>query len=240
MKHLRKFNESGKHIIRDNDDIIEYFTDWYDSDRLEIEDYLFNIKENEVVKKTPYVKNPNIMKKCKVVTINAFNHDDLKGAGLPGMSADCLTDINALDDIVSDIKRFYDISGQENVNYSIQSDYMGIRFVLVIITGEYDESSSKQKEIDELFKELKEIMISRRKRPTIRGNWFEIKDREKDFRGLNVYSKIFRKLKENELPDNTEFLQNLIQWYQKVQESGLVLDNITGGDNQTVLKLIEA
>jgi hypothetical protein len=231
MKHLRKFNESEKHIIKDNDDIIEYFTEWYDTDRLIIEDYLFNTKENQVVKKTPYVKNPKIMKECKVVTINAFDSNNLKGASLPGMSANCLTDINALDNIISDIKRFYNISGQE-VNYTIESDYMGIIFKLVIITGDYDESKTKQKDIDELFKELNQLLIERRKRTTIKGNWFEI-------RGENNYSNTFFKLKRNMLLDNgTEFIRGLLQWYQKVQDRGMELD-ISGGDNQTVLNLKE-
>jgi hypothetical protein len=108
---------------------------------------------------------------------------------------------------------------------------MGISFKLVVITGDYDESQSKQKEIDSLFKELETIMKSKRKRPIIKGNWFEI-------RGTSNYRYTFNKLRNGELNvDGGEFNAILIDWFQKVQDLNLTI-SISGGDNQVVIKLV--
>jgi hypothetical protein len=162
---IRKFNESTETETFKNtdEDIKLFFTDYTDDNlgTLDIQNAL--VRDGEVIKMTPYVKDPKKVRKCKIVTLNIGAP---KGIKLPG--GNCMNDLETLENLIFDIKRFYALSGEE-VNYIINTDYMGLS-VKFITLGEYlTDSDSKSKEIDELLTELKDFLRNNGKRPTLKG-----------------------------------------------------------------------
>lgn len=222
------------------EEILEFFIEYKDDDpdNFKIEDVLI-FKNKRVVSATPYVKNTKDYKKGKLVTVMVDKPDGLESSYGGNFS----NSIEKLRDIIADIERFYDMSGEE-VNYKITTDYMGTKIQFVVIGGELTEDYSKSKKIDELFKELKELYKKRKFRPIIRGNWFELKTRSK--RNQSRYGDYSVDLRQylNRIVNGEINLDNvhndsqreLVQWFNKVTENGLTLD-LLGGDHQLVIKL---
>jgi hypothetical protein len=223
-----------------NDDILEFFVDYYDEDsnNFKIENVLL-YDNKEVVKETPYLKNPSKYKKAKLVTVRV----DKPSGPLYGMSK-FSTSLETLKNILSDLERFYDIASEE-VNYKIITDYMGVSIQFLVIGETVSDDTSKVKIIDDLLKEFKEMFKIRGFRPSTKGNWVEIKTSAKKSRSWRYgdYSVDLRllmsKIKEGEI--NLENLpresyRDLVEWFNKVTTNGLSID-VTGGDHQFVLKL---
>jgi hypothetical protein len=144
MKHIKKFNESLK-VSYSNEDIEEIFYDLTDNGAalLEIIDSYIT-KDNEVIKVTPYIKNPTKTRYCKLVKLilkNENNKDEIDlsivGMGIRTMS------IELLEDITSRIKRFYTMLNNQEEKFIIKPDYMGINIYFVVIVYYLSEDINK-------------------------------------------------------------------------------------------------
>ena len=223
-----------------DDEILMFFTDYYDEDpdNFKIEN-VFLKDGKEVIKETPYLKEPSKYKKAKLVTVKVNEPD----GPLHNMS-NFSTSLETLQNILSDLERFYDMAGEE-VNYKIMTDYMGIKIQFLVIGETVSDDASKVKIIDELLKEFKEMFKIRGFRPSTKGNWVEIKTTAKKNRSWRYgdYSVDLRLLM-NKIKDGEINLQNLpresyrdlVEWYNKVFDENLTMD-ILGGDHQFVIKL---
>ena len=237
-KHPVKINESFKNT---NDEILEFFSEYCDEnpDNFKIENVLL-FKNKEVVKVTPYLKEPKEYRKAKLVTVRV---DGEPKGPLHGMS-NFSTSLETLQNILSDLERFYDMTGEE-VNYKIITDYMGVHIQFLVVGEVVSDDSSKVKVMDELLKEFKEMFKKRGFRPSTKGNWVEIKTSGKKSRSIyGDYSIDLRSLM-NKIKNGDITLQNLpresyrdlVEWYNKVVSNGLNIQTI-GGDHQMVVKLI--
>lgn len=153
------------------------------------------------------------------------------------------TSLETLQNILSDLERFYDMTGEE-VNYKIITDYMGVHIQFLVVGEVVSDDSSKVKVMDELLKEFKEMFKKRGFRPSTKGNWVEIKTSGKKSRSIyGDYSIDLRSLM-NKIINGDITLQNLpresyrdlVEWYNKVVSNGLNVQTL-GGDHQFVVKL---
>ena len=235
-KHPVKINESFKNT---DDEILEFFSEYYDENpnNFKIENVLlFNNKE--VVKVTPYLKEPSKYRKAKLVKVKV---DEPKGPS-HGMSK-FSTSLETLQNILSDLERFYDMTGEE-VNYKILTDYMGVHIQFLVVGEVVSDDTSKVKIIDDLLKEFKELFKKRGFRPSTKGNWVEIKTSAKKSRSMyGDYSvdlrSIMNKIVNGEITlDNLprESYRDLVEWYNKVFSENLMIE-VLGGDHQFVIKL---
>lgn len=227
---IKRFNESTETFKNTDEDIKLFFTDYTDDNlgTLNIENAL--VKDGVIGKMTPYVKDPKKVRKCKIVTLNIGKP---KGLKLP--NGNCMNDLETLENLILDIKRFYALSGEE-INYIINTDFMGLS-VKFITLGEYlTDSDSKSKEIDELLGELKAIFKENGKRPSLKGNWLELKG------NIDYISDYFWKIDRGDWNRNhhhyaqSKFIRSLIDWYNKVTAEGFTLKTSTN-ERQFVVRL---
>jgi len=227
---IKRFNESTETFKNTDEDIKLFFTDYTDDNlgTLNIENAL--VKDGVIGKMTPYVKDPKKVRKCKIVTLNIGKP---KGLKLP--NGNCMNDLETLENLILDIKRFYALSGEE-INYIINTDFMGLS-VKFITLGEYlTDSDSKSKEIDELLGELKAIFKENGKRPSLKGNWLELKG------NIDYISDYFWKIDRGDWNGNhhhyaqSKFIRSLIDWYNKVTAEGFTLKTSTN-ERQFVVRL---
>lgn len=240
MKYLRKIFEDENKFKNTDEEILMFFTDYYDEnpDNFSIKNVL--VFDNErVVEETPYMKTPSKYRKGKLIKVQIA-----KPNGIIFSGSSSLTSISVLQDLLSDIERFYDLSG-EDVNYKIDMNYMGLS-VEFLVLGEYmKDSDSKVGKVDELLKEFKELFTKRGFRPKLKGNSVEIRtSAKKSWSAYGDYSVDLRSImnKINNGDINLENLprpnwRDLVEWYNKVQENGLSI-KVMGGDHQFLLKLI--
>jgi hypothetical protein len=222
-----------------DEEILMFFTDYYDesTNNFKIENVLLH-DNKEVVKETPYLKNPSRYKKAKLVTVRVDKPD----GPLYNMS-NFSTSLETLQNILSDLERFYDMAGEE-VNYKIMTDYMGIHIQFLVIGETVSDDASKVKIVDELLKEFKEMFKRRGFRPSNKGNWVEVKTTAKKSRSMYGDYSIDLTSIMNRINDGQITLQNLpresyrdlVEWYNKVISNGLSVD-ILGGDHQFVIRL---
>jgi hypothetical protein len=240
MKYLRKIFEDENKFKNTDEEILMFFTDYYDEnpDNFSIKNVL--VFDNErVVEETPYMKTPSKYRKGKLIKVKIAKPDGIIFSG-----SSSLTSISVLQDLLSDIERFYDLSG-EDVNYKIDMNYMGLS-VEFLVLGEYmKDSDSKVGKVDELLKEFKELFTKRGFRPKLKGNSVEIRtSAKKSWSAYGDYSVDLRSImnKINNGDINLENLprpnwRDLVEWYNKVQENRLSI-KVMGGDHQFLLKLI--
>jgi hypothetical protein len=228
---IKRFNESAETFKNTDEDIRLFFTDYTDDNlgTLDIQNAL--VKDGIVGKMTPYVKDPKKVRKCKIVTLNIGTP---KGLKLPP-NGNCMNDLETLENLILDIKRFYALSGEE-INYIINTDFMGLS-VKFITLGEYlTDSDSKSEEIDKFLGELKEIFKEKGKRPSLKGNWLELKG------DINYISDYFWKItrgdwnRNHHLYAQSKFIGKLIDWYDKVTEAGFTVKTSTN-ERQFVVRL---
>lgn len=156
----------------------------------------------------------------------------------------CLTNLDVLQNLIADIKRFYAISGEE-VNYSINTDYSGLE-VKFITLGEFAKAEESQAEkIDGYLQRIKECIKKKGfKRQTIRGNWLDMRFPAKGGGYMGFAFGVREKLSKIEDGrvnlDNTEneVDRELIKIRNEAWEDGLKF-SLSGGDNQVVLKLVK-
>ena len=220
-------------------EIFDFFAEYYDEDpdNFKIENVLL-YNNKEVKKMTPYLKDPSKYRKAKIVTVKV---DKPKGPSY-GMS-NFSTSLETLQNILSDLERFYDMTGEE-VNYKIINDFMGSHIQFLVAGESMSDDSSKVKLIDNFLKEFKEMFKKRGFRPSIKGNWVEIRTSgKKSWSNYGDYSVDLRSLM-NKIKNGDITLENLpresyrdlVEWYNKVFDENLTMD-ILGGDHQFVIKL---
>ncbi len=235
-KHPIKLNESFKNT---NEEILDFFIDYYDEDpnNFKIEDVL--LYDNKEVKKvSPYLKEPSKYKKAKLVTVKV----DKPSGPLYNMS-NFSNSLETLQNILSDLERFYDITDEE-VNYKIVTDYTGVKIQFLVVGDVVSNDTSKVKVIDELLKEFKNMYVKRGFRPSTRGNWVEIKtSAKKSWSRYGDYSIDLRDLWNRIINgqitlDNLpmEKYRDLVEWFNKVTSNNLSVETL-GGDHQFVIRL---
>ena len=239
MKHLRRFNENESFKTSD-DEIREFFFDYTDENpnSLKIENGL--VYDGRFITDTSYMKDPSEYRKAKLITLEVCDADGISTKGM----GKCLTNLDVLQNLIADIKRFYAISG-EDVNYSINTDYSGLE-VKFITLGEFAKAEESQAEkIDGYLQRIKECIKKKGfKRQTIRGNWLDMRFPAKGggYMGFafGVREKLI-KIEDGRVNlDNTEneIDRELIKVRNEAWEDGLKF-SLSGGDNQVVLKLVK-
>lgn len=241
MKHLRKFNESSEESVtfkNTDEDIQMFFTDYTDenSDALTIKSGL--IYDGRFVEDTSYMKDSSKYRRAKLVTLRVG-----KPNGIQVQMGKCMTDLEMLSNILLDIQRFYDLSG-EDINYTINTDYMGLTVNFITLGDMVKSEESQSTKIDEYLKRIGECIKKKGfKRQSIKGNWLDLKFSKADSRNYHDHgvSNKLGKIGRGELTyDMTADVvdRELITIRNEAWEDGLKF-NISGGDNQVVLKLVK-
>lgn len=222
-----------------DEEILMFFTDYYDEnpDNFKIENVLL-YDNKEVRKVTPYLKDASKYKRAKIVTVKV----DKPNGPLHGMS-NFSTSLDTLQNILSDLERFYDMAGEE-VNYKIINDYTGISIQFLVVGETVSDDESKVKLVDDLLKDFKELFKKRGFRPSIKGNWVEIKTSgKKSYSAYGDYSvdlrSIMNKIKNGQIDLQNlprESYRDLVEWFNKVTSNRLTIE-VLGGDHQFVIKL---
>jgi hypothetical protein len=236
MKHLKKYNESIEKTFKNDDsDIKLFFTDYTDEDSnaLTIKNGL--VHDGRFITDTPYMKDISKFRRAKLITLNVGKLDGLS-IGIDS----CITDIDRLSDVLADIKRFYELSGEE-VNYTINTSHMGLVIKFITIGDEIKEDESKSSKIDGYLKRVGECIKKKgHKRQSIKGNWLEMRFAKRGDYDFAISSKL-RKIGDGSVNlDNTtnEIDIETINIRNEAWEDGLKF-NISGGDQQVILKLIK-
>jgi hypothetical protein len=239
MKHLKKFNESEEVTFKNSDvDIQLFFTDYTDDnpDSLKIIDGL--VVDGKFISDTTYLKDGSKYRRAKLVKLNVAKPNGIS----IGMNK-CLTDIEVLSNLLSDINRFYDMSGEE-INYVINTDYMGLNLEFVVLGDFVKPEESQAKKIDEYLTRVRDWVRKKgHKTQTINGNWLNM--RFKRGGGPLGYDYIIsdklRKVGNGDINLNNytqESDKELIEIRNEAWEDGLKF-SVSGGDNQVVLKLVK-
>jgi hypothetical protein len=244
MKHLRKFNESTEETTFKNtdEDIELFFTDYTDENpnALTIKNGLVlkNGNDARFIDDTSYIKDPSKYRRAKLITLRVGKTD-----GVQLHTGKCLTDLEMLSNTLLDIQRFYDLSG-EDVNYTINTNYMGLTVEFITLGDMVKPEESKTGKIDEYLKRIGECIKKKGfKRQSIKGNFLDISFTKADSRAyldIGVSNKL-RKIGSGELTfDMTADVidREIITVRDESWEDGLKF-NISGGDQQVVVKLVK-
>ena len=246
MKHLRKFNEASEETVtfkNTDEDIQLFFTDYSDDDpnALTIKNGLVlkNGNDTRFVDDTTYIKDYSKYRRAKLITLRVG-----KPNGIQLKMGKCMTDLEMLSNTLLDIQRFYDLSG-EDINYTINTDYMGLTVEFITLGDMVKSEESQSTKIDEYLKRVAECIKKKgHKKQTINGNWLDMRF-AKSGGGPMGYSygvnEKLRKIGSGELTiDMTANAidRDLITIRNEAWEDGLKF-NISGGDNQVVLKLVK-
>ena len=241
MKHLRKFNEEVESTTFKNtdEDIQLFFTDYTDENpnALKITNGL--VYDGEFKSDTPYMKDTSKYRRAKLIELNVG-----KANGVGISSGKCMTDLEMLSNTLLDIKRFYDLSG-EDVNYTINTDYMGLTVKFITLGDMVKPEESQSSKIDDYLKRIGDCIKRKgHKRQTINGNWLDMRFAKKGGGPLGfdyAVSDKLRKIGNAELTfDMTADVidRELINIRDEAWEDGLKF-NISGGDQQVVVKLVK-
>lgn len=245
MKHLRKFNESSETVTFKNtdEDIQLFFTDYSDDNpnALTIKNGLVlkNGNDARFIDDTNYMKDPSKYRRAKLITLRVG-----KPNGIQLEMVKCMTDLEMLSNTLLDIKRFYDLSG-EDVNYTINTDYMGLTVKFITLGDMVKTEESQSAKIDDYLKRVGECIKKKgHKRQTIDGNWLDMRFAKKGGGPLGfdyAVSNKLRKIGSGELTyDMTADVvdREIITVRDEAWEDGLKF-YISGGDQQVVLKLVK-
>ena len=241
MKYLKKFNEENnvREFDEYSDEDIKYlFTDYTDEDpdSLTIKNVL--IYNGSVVDETPYMKDVSKFRKAKVVTLALGKLD---GISLPGMSGKCSTSFDKLQKVMKEINRFYDLSEENEINFNIGMDWHGLTITFVLMGGYAKQDESMTDKIDGYLTRVKEWLKSMgHKRVTLKGNWLDARFAKKPDYAYGIADTLIRVGNGTMTLDNTEQERRrvLIEIRNEAWEDGLKF-NISGGDQQVVLKLVK-
>jgi len=242
MKHLRKFNESSEGTVtfkNTDEDIQLFFTDYTDENpnALKITNGL--VYDGQFKSDTPYMKDTSKYRRAKLIELNVG-----KANGVSISSRKCMTDLEMLSNTLLDIKRFYDLSG-EDVNYTINTDYMGLTVKFITLGDMIKPEESQSAKIDDYLKRIGDCIKRKgHKRQTINGNWLDMRFAKKGGGPLGfdyAISSKLRKIGEGILThENTtnEIDRELITIRDEAWEDGLKF-SLSGGDQQVVVKLVK-
>lgn len=235
MKHLKSFNESDVSFKNDDDDIKLFFTDYTDDnpESLTIQDGL--VYDGRFIEDTSYIKDPSKYRRAKLVTLTVSKPD-----GINVHTGKCLTDIETLSNLLSDIKRFYELSG-EDVNYKINTDFLGLSVKFITLGDMVNQEESQSDKIDEYLKRIGELIKKKgHKRQTIKGNFLDMRFAKKGDFDIAISRKL-RRIGTGEFNlDNTNdnIDRELITIRNEAWNDNLKF-YISGGDQQVVLKLVK-
>jgi hypothetical protein len=242
MKHLRKFNESSEESVtfkNTDEDIQLFFTDYTDENPKALTITNGLVYDGEFKSDTTYMKDTSKYRRAKLIELNVGKAD-----GINISMKKCMTDLETLSNVLLDIKKFYDLSG-EDINYTINTDYMGLSVKFITLGDMVKAEESQSTKIDDYLKRVGECIKKKgHKRQTINGNWLDMRFAKKGGGPLGfdyAVSDKLRKISEGILThENTtnEIDRELITIRNEAWEDGLKF-NISGGDNQVVLKLVK-
>lgn len=203
MKYLKGIFEDNN-FKNDDKDILLFFTDYYDKNpnNFIIKNVLV-YDNKKVIEKTPYLKEPSKYRKGKLVKVKIDKPD-----GINFSSSNSLTSLSVLQDLLSDIERFYELSGEE-INYKINTDFTGL-YIEFLVLGDYmKDSDSKVSKIDKLLKEFKSLFVKRKFRPRLSGNLVELRTKAKASRSRFGDYSISLKYVMNKIKNGDVTLENL-------------------------------
>jgi hypothetical protein len=241
MKHIRKFNESGEAVTFKNtdEDILYFFTDYTDEDpnALKIKNGL--IYDGRFIEDTSYMKDPSKYRRAKLITLRVGKPD-----GIQIHMGKCMTDLEMLSNTLLDIQRFYALS-DEDVNYTITSDYMGLVVQFITLGDMVKPEESQSSKIDGYLKRISECIKKKgHKRQTIRGNFLDIRFPKKGGGPLgfdyHITNKLFKigngEINLNNVTNDIE--EELVNIRNEAWEDGLKF-NLSGVDQQIVVRLVK-
>jgi multimeric flavodoxin WrbA len=244
MRYIRKFNESETKQFKNTDeDIKMFFTDYTDEspDALTITNCL--LYDGMVIKETPYMKNISKYRRCKQIELTVGKADGIKAMDTFSGGGQCFTSFEVLKNAVFDIERFFALSNEE-VNYTINTSYDELVITFVTVGDDIKPEETHSTKIDTYLLELKGILSGRGyKRISISGNRLDLRTPQKPRDTAINLSWFLSKIKNGERNlDNTnsEYIRDieLIKWRNKIIEDRFNFD-ISGGDNQVVIKMIK-
>lgn len=228
-----------------------FFTDYTDEnpDSLTITNGLFN--GDRIVKETPYMKDVSKYQRCKIIELTVAEADGIYiDSTSHGNWGKCLKSFEILDNVVQDIKRFYELSG-EDVNYTINMSCNELVVTFITMGDKIKPEESHAGKIDTYLLELKNILKDKYKRIKITGNWLEVRTPKtgpnRGFMGdysfylseflRNVRNNVYTidNTEENDRP-STKYRLALINWKNKISNDGFIMD-ISGGDHQSIVQL---
>lgn len=218
-----------------DEEIEDFFLEFIDENKFTLVSG-FLTKDNRFFKDVSGVNKST--RKCKMVTIRL--EDVATGIQGPGGGDRALTSFEALDKILSEIKKFYARSG-ESPNFIIQPSWEDIDITFFLTGGIVEESDTKtQNDIIELQKELVPILKARGYKRVAQksNNWVEIRTPAKGGfwnRADFALRDVLVKARQGQLPVNDRN-QPLIDWAAKVNQAGFTYE-AGGGDNQVVVHL---
>jgi hypothetical protein len=237
---IKRFNESS-----DNSDFVttqeieQFFYDWTDEDlgTLEIKDILIT-PDNRAIPYTTYIKDPKKYKKAKLVifTLNQKLDGIQIDSRLGGDLAKSFTEFETLEKILTDIRRFYIHTAEENINYKIVPHFTGIKIFFITSGPVMKDDESTVKEIDELLGELRDLFKRNFKNTKKTGSYVEIRIPEKRWREdpRRILNTILNNPNYTAPPASYEY--NILTIINKIREKGYELV-VSGGDNQVLLQL---
>lgn len=129
---------------------------------------------------------------------------------------------------------------EEEINYVINTDFMGISVEFIVLGEFFKEDESKSDKIDKYLKEISEYIRERgHKRQNINGNWLEVRFTKKDDYSYAISQYI------NKINNGLTNLENcpphqkkLVEIRNSMFEDGLRMST-SGGDQQLVIKLVK-
>ena len=243
MKHLKSFNENKeevKEFKNTDDDIRMFFTDYTDEspDALTINNGL--VYDGRFIDDTSYMKNPSKYRRAKLITLSVCDAD---GISTPGMGK-CITNLEVLQNLLDDIKRFYALSGEE-INYSINTDYSGLEVQFIVLGDVPKAEESQSDKIDGYLQRIKECIKKKGfKRQSIKGNWLDMRFPKKGGGILGFAIAMSDKLSKIgsgviDLDSATNDVdRELVVIRNEAWTDGLKF-SLSGGDDQVVLKLVK-
>ena len=242
MKHLRKFNESSEESVtfkNTDEDIQLFFTDYTDENPKALTITNGLVYDGEFKSDTTYMKDTSKYRRAKLIELNVGKAD-----GINISMKKCMTDLETLSNVLLDIKKFYDLSG-EDINYTINTDYMGLSVKFITLGDMVKAEESQSTKIDDYLKRVAECIKRKgHKKQTINGNWLDMRFTKRGGGAMGYSYAVndkLRKIGSGELtfdmtPDVID--REIITVRNEAWEDGLKF-NISGGDNQVVLKLVK-
>ena len=229
--------ESFKHT---NDEISDYFIEYVDGRKFEMEDGFLS-KDGRF-----FTGIGGIDDKTKEVKHVILRLDDVANGISSYSDGKCLTEFDTLPNAISTIKKFFIRTGYP-INYQILTEYNDILIHIYIIGGLVDAKHLDTKtDINKYLLELSIILKEYGyKRINSRSNWLEIRTPVKD-RDADIHlNRTIRNAVDGNLPitphlgtRQTKYYTSLNDWAQKVNQNYSV--NISGGDNQVVVRLTKS
>jgi hypothetical protein len=238
MKYIKKFNESLNPSYN-NEDIEEIFLDLIDNGaKLTITDSYLTDK-NEVIKVTPYIKNPSNVRHCKTVHLNLKEDPNGMYLRIAGMGTKTMTSIELLEDITSRIKRFYSVLQEKDENFLITSDYTGVN-IYFVLKGDYlTDDLNKSELVDQYLSKLKDILKLKYnyRNISIRGNWLDMKGKDAEAKRYKLHKVIDGTYnEENPIYIQSKEIKEMIDWYNEIRNNNLNV-YVSGGDKQMVVQI---